>query len=1787
MKEKKFGIMLIGLMLVVGLLFAAVPAGKVSAATPVYVDDDFTTLTSGWGVDHFASIQDGIDAVDTGGVVNVAAGEYPEQLFIGKTITLTGAGKATTFIQATSSMAVCDMDRTAVVCVKNAAPTIKNFTIDGLSLGEYYGDSWVGVQYADAGGTLENNLITNIKNATVGSFWGGDSIFALNDDGINRTLTINNNEIRNFQEQPILIWEDLGMTTQFTVFITDNAIYGSADDDGQQMGMLMNGWGNGLLDASITGNHIYETDAGGCGESSNVDGSINVYSIKDFNIENNVIENARIGVVVWDGPGTVRQNIISMHPTCAFSSVYFSTGWGTPGAIIVEKNQLVSLNNVNLDQINAELNWWGQATGPTPDQIISGVASVDFDPWCINESCTFPVHNITQDTYFGTIQAAIDDSQTVAGDKIVAANGVYVENIVVNKSVEIYGESQAGVILRPAISGPNPINCSGSLCEGSSNVIIVEAHDVKIHHLTVDGDNPLLTSGVLSGSVDVDARNGIIKNTDGYYNNLEVYNTTVKNIYLRGIYSTDGSFDFHHNTVTNVYGSASSIAMFAWGGPGIMANNTVSYANDALSANHSKGIQFLNNHVTYSQSGIHTDNSNDSGGVADLIQGNTVDCSDGAGPWGIWTFVPYAGPTINANIVTNCAMGLTAFGQGSAVVVQFTNNLVTGDLSVGSVGAFITTDQAGWGYADVSATFSNNSISGFENGIQLWGGELWSGAVVPKTITATFHNNSIFGNTYGVSRDSGGLAYVTDFSGNYWGSADPAIVKAGIVEAGTRVIDYTPWLAVGTDISTDAGFQGDFSTLWVDDDSPQTGTVGRIQEGINLVSGSTVNVAAGLYDERVVIDKTVTLLGATHGISKKTYTPQVGYAYDTTLESVIKPTSDIDVSVLKISADGVVVDGFVVANTSILTAGNMKNLVEFTHTFEFPTGSSLINSVIGPLTGPAQDGNLGRFGVVAPGPSSTSATKTRVMIISDNYIYDCLGNGGGIGIIGAADTGVEINTGMEITDNTITGHHRSGIEIAGMISGTSTTPVLIADNNITNNGGQLSTDAAQLKYGNGIAFIRIGSDRTNGEPYGIPQFIEISGNLIEGNEKNGIYLGPIVQNLTIEGNTIQNNGNKTDFQDWDGIRIDLNEMYYAAPNPLITSFFDDVVINKNKIVGNGALGVNLLGGVPDSGDVDATINWWGSPCGPTDSSVNGVSEHVVYSPWYVDSAMTTTAATNTTPGFYTFPTDSTTLYMNAIIACAEPGSTLTFASSATPFHGGLIVGPSRTNLKFMLNGQTVGASSPAFTIEGDNITIQGPGVLDGDGSSDPGVWVKSGADNFILDGVEVREWANGIQVSGTHASFKMASNWIHDNVGAGLLTDADMVIDVESITTIEGNLFKENGAEGVKHQGATSLDVTYNSWGDIAGPLAANGDGVSGLAAADYTPWTYSEVFVDMVPNTLATQVAVNENGTFSIAVKVDAEKLYAVQYKLTYDPAYLQFVSLTEGTFKGTGGCFNNTTTPGLVSVTCFRSDPDAEVNNALGETISTLTFRAAGTGLMLNGPWETYFDLTTEAADLSSAAIGGIKVFVNNGGFGAPSSVAGHTITDTDDGRVIITGVANFSGYIDLEGRVNDSGATITVYDQATIAGATALARGTSASSGKYTTAFLGAYQLTVDTGYWFQVDAMLYLPTTALNTTGTSGALPTAYVHNGVLETRSITTLMTVQLLGGDATDDNAIDTGDLGCIGGSYGKPVAACGDPDDPLGLFGWNDVNGDGKVDIYDLVLLGGNYDKNSSTWGQ
>ncbi len=476
------------------------------------------------------------------------------------------------------------------------------------------------------------------------------------------------------------------------------------------------------------------------------------------------------------------------------------------------------------------------------------------------------------DSYIGKINGDIVDGHTYGQDAFVTIplgisgvntggtvnvlEGTYIDNLTIDKPLSLIGEGEALVTVHPALSAPNP-GGAGSIPPGSSNMVLVQANDVTISGITLDGDNPSLTSGVVVNGADLDARNGIITNhAAGVYQNLTVHHATVKNIYLRGIYaSSGGSFDFQYCTVDNVTATTSSIGMFNFGGGGMFAYNAVSNCNDAISSNWSTGCQFLHNTVTGSGSGIHTDNAgNYAGSVADLIQDNTVSNSATNG-YGIFVFAPYIAPVVDGNTITNVDVGLTCAGAYAAVTPQFTNNVVDGMARPYATGIYVTTQIWGYGSGNVTVNFANNSISNCADGMYLESDAGYTNAF-------TFFQNAMFNNSNANVIPAIGAAgtFALQFSGNWWGSNVAATVAASIQASA----DYTPWLDSGTDTDGAVGFQPDMSGLWVDDDSPQLDAANRIQEAVDMVSGSTIYLMPGLYVGQVVMDSfaDLNLIGA-------------------------------------------------------------------------------------------------------------------------------------------------------------------------------------------------------------------------------------------------------------------------------------------------------------------------------------------------------------------------------------------------------------------------------------------------------------------------------------------------------------------------------------------------------------------------------------------------------------------------------------------------------------------------------------------------------------------------------------------------------------------------------------------------------------------------------------------------------------------------------------------------------------------------------------------------------------
>jgi hypothetical protein len=214
-----------------------------------------------------------------------------------------------------------------------------------------------------------------------------------------------------------------------------------------------------------------------------------------------------------------------------------------------------------------------------------------------------------------------------------------------------------------------------------------------------------------------------------------------------------------------------------------------------------------------------------------LVSGNTM-TGKGPGDWIDYGVELGGGATalIEENTITDCVGVALSDGSGSAGI------LVTDFFAPGTAG-----------------TVRNNFVNDNSAAVAL-------GYLPGDASVLVAEDNDFSANDYGVVNAG---ATVPNASLNWWGSNLPGDVAA--YQDGA--VDYTPWLHDGTDTGG-PGFEGDRATLYVDDDSPQTGAVGRIQEGVNSVTASTVNIMPGTYEEQVLIDgMDVTLQGSGRAVT--------------------------------------------------------------------------------------------------------------------------------------------------------------------------------------------------------------------------------------------------------------------------------------------------------------------------------------------------------------------------------------------------------------------------------------------------------------------------------------------------------------------------------------------------------------------------------------------------------------------------------------------------------------------------------------------------------------------------------------------------------------------------------------------------------------------------------------------------------------------------------------------------------------------------------------------------------
>ena len=243
-------------------------------------------------------------------------------------------------------------------------------------------------------------------------------------------------------------------------FLTDAVISANLIDTTAYGGILLTADSTGVY---VVGNTISNTAGVGIQISS---------GLGDIDVSGNIISNAGNGLNEAD-KGGIR---IYGSGLTGLVRVYDNTISGSQNGIGIKDstscdlsyldiyhNSIATTNEVQVYNgctdtsiLDVTVNWWESITGPTVGKV---VGTADYTPWCGEAECTTlvypPVHNVTQDTWHGTIQAAIDAA--VDGNTIEVAAGSYAESIDINKSINLIGAGRDLVTLTGTGTGENAV----------------------------------------------------------------------------------------------------------------------------------------------------------------------------------------------------------------------------------------------------------------------------------------------------------------------------------------------------------------------------------------------------------------------------------------------------------------------------------------------------------------------------------------------------------------------------------------------------------------------------------------------------------------------------------------------------------------------------------------------------------------------------------------------------------------------------------------------------------------------------------------------------------------------------------------------------------------------------------------------------------------------------------------------------------------------------------------------------------------------------------------------------------------------------------------------------------------------------------------------------------------------------------------------------------------------------------------------------------------------------------
>ncbi len=289
------------------------------APSKTYVDDAWIGYAGGTGVqfpgeteyrtigiDAFATVQGGVDAVASSGTVYAAAGSYTEQVEIAKNATLSGAGTGTVIVSPNVLTKFWGTNKPVIYIHDAGNVIVKDLVVDGAGKGNA-NSRFIGIGFHNAGGKVANCTVKNIQDTPLSGAQHGVALYAYEEDGTGRVLAVWDNVIFGFQKNAMALMSNT--TTALTVDVLRNTVTGAGATSVTAQNGIQIGSGYG----SNTNGTVADNTVSGIGYSGSgwvATSLLQYYGDVDF--IGNTVTNGHMGIYNNYGAGDIMGNNITV-----------------------------------------------------------------------------------------------------------------------------------------------------------------------------------------------------------------------------------------------------------------------------------------------------------------------------------------------------------------------------------------------------------------------------------------------------------------------------------------------------------------------------------------------------------------------------------------------------------------------------------------------------------------------------------------------------------------------------------------------------------------------------------------------------------------------------------------------------------------------------------------------------------------------------------------------------------------------------------------------------------------------------------------------------------------------------------------------------------------------------------------------------------------------------------------------------------------------------------------------------------------------------------------------------------------------------------------------------------------------------------------------------------------------------------------------------------------------------------------------------------------------------------